>query len=587
MSNERKKGRRRLPLFQGILPIKQKNIPVDIIAGITLAALGIPEVMGYTKIAGTPVITGLYTLLLPVLFYAIFGGSRHLVVGADSATAAILASGLASLAAQGTPQYVALAGALAIIAAILLILARLIRLGFLANFLSKSVLIGFLTGVGIQVALGQVGGMLGVQTQGNGTLQKFASAIQQIPQANIATVIISVVVLLIIIGTSRISNKIPGALIAVVGMIIASYALNFATKYGVEILGPVPGGPPTLGLPDIQLNELPQLFITALSIFFVILAQSAATSRAYAMRYTEDFDENVDLIGLGLANIAAGISGTFVVNGSPTKTEIVDNSGGQSQIAQISTAAIVLIVLLFLTRPLAYMPTAVLASVVFLIGIHLVDVKGMRRIFRLSRAEFIVAAITAIVVVVVGVEQGIGLAIVLSIIDHLRHSYKPFDAVMVPLPSGRWKMMPAEHGHEAAPGLVVYLFGSGLYYANSARFTQEILKLVESAKPEINWFVLDAAAITNIDLTGADTIQQVHQLLQKKGVTLLLSNVANNVDKQLDHYGLAELIGDEHIYDNLAEVLEAYQKQASPAAEESPSEGNITSPAPSSEASNS
>src|SRR6266581_7239370 len=193
-----------------------------------------------------------------------------------------------------------------------------------------------------------------------------ASAIQQIPQANIASVIISLVVLLIIIAASRINNMIPGALIAVVSMIIASYMLNFSTKYGVEILGYVPRGLPKIGLPDVKLTQLPQLLTRALSIFFVILAQSAATSRAYATRYNEDFDENVDLIGLGLANIAAGLSGTFVVNGSPTKTEIVDTSGGRTQIAQITTAVIVLIVLLFLTKPLAYMPSAVLAAVVFL-----------------------------------------------------------------------------------------------------------------------------------------------------------------------------------------------------------------------------
>jgi sulfate permease, SulP family len=584
ISKEPKKVRRRLPIFHGILPINLHSIPTEIIAGITLAALGIPEVMGYTKIAGTPVITGLYTLLLPVLVFAMLGSSRHLVVGADSATAAIMAAGLAGLATQDTPQYVALAGALAIIAALFLILARLIRLGFLANFLAKSVLIGFLTGVGIQVALGQVGEMLGVQTHGSGPIQKFASAIQQIPQANIASVIISLVVLLIIIAASRINNKIPGAMIAVVGMIIASYVLNFATTYGVEILGPVPGGLPKLGLPDVKLTQLPQLLTTALSIFFVILAQSAATSRAYATRYNEDFDENVDLIGLGLANIAAGLSGAFVVNGSPTKTEIVDSAGAHSQIAQISTAVIVLLVLLFLTAPLASLPTAVLASVVFLIGIRLIDVKGMRRIFRLSQAEFIVAAITAIVVVFVGVEQGIGLAIVLSIIDHLRHSYKPFDAVMVPLLSGRWKMMAVEQGHEAAPGLVVYLFGSGLYYANAVCFSQEILKLVEGAEPKINWFVIDAAAITNIDFTGADTIQQVHQILMKKGVTLLLSNVVDNVQKQLDHYGLTALIGEERFYDNLAEVLEAYQKQTNQAVEEAAGEENILSSTPSNEA---
>src|SRR5205809_1598876 len=197
-------GRKPLPVLQGVLPLDPSRLSTDIVAGITLAALGIPEVMGYTKIAGTLVITGLYTLLLPVLVFAMLGSSRHLVVGADSATAAIMASGLAGLAAQDTPQYVALAGALAIIAAIFLILARLIWLGFPANFLAKSVLIGFLTGVGIQVALGQLGGMLGVQTHGSGTIQKFVSALQQIPQANIPTVIISLLVLLIIISASKI-----------------------------------------------------------------------------------------------------------------------------------------------------------------------------------------------------------------------------------------------------------------------------------------------------------------------------------------------------------------------------------------------
>src|SRR5947208_14176989 len=199
MSREPKKARPRLPIFQGILPINLHYLPADIVAGITLAALGIPEVMGYTKIAGTPVITGLYTLVLPVAVFAILGSSRHLVVGADSATAAILAAGLVGLATPNTTQYVELASVLAIMTAVFLVIARIIKLGFLANFLSRSVLIGFLTGVGIQVALGQVGGMLGVTTTGRGPIEKFFSAIQQIPQANVATVIISASVLIIII----------------------------------------------------------------------------------------------------------------------------------------------------------------------------------------------------------------------------------------------------------------------------------------------------------------------------------------------------------------------------------------------------
>ncbi len=419
---------------------------------------------------------------------------------------------------------------------------------------------------------------------GSGTIQKFVSVLQQIPQASIPTVIISLVVLLIIIISSKINNKIPGALIAVVGMIIASYVFNLSSRYGIEILGYVPRGLPKLGLPDVKLTDLPRLLTTTLSIFFVILAQSAATSRAYALRYTEDFDENVDLIGLGLANIAAGISGAFVVNGSPTKTEIVDSAGGRTQIAQITTAFIVLLVLVFLTGPLAYMPTAVLSAVVFLIGIRLIDVKGMRRVFHLSKAEFIVAAITTLVVVTVGVEQGILLAIVLSIIDHLRHSYRPFDALLTPTPSGHWRAMSVEQGQQAAPGLVVYLFGAGLYYANSTLFSQEILKLVEDAEPKIKWFAIEAAAITYIDFTAADTFQQVHKTLQKRGVTLVLSNVVDNVKKELDHYGLTDLIGEEYFFDTLPDILIAYQNEINQAVEGPSREGNSISSTPSNEA---
>jgi high affinity sulfate transporter 1 len=567
VSKEQKKVRHHLPLLQGILPFNWHFLPAEILAGLTLAALGIPEVMGYTKIAGTPVITGLYTLLLPVLVFALLGSSRHLVVAADSATAAIMAAGLAGLAVQGSSQYMALAGALAIIAAIFLILARLVWLGFLANFLAKSVLIGFLTGVGIQVALSEVGGMVGIEPHGSGTIQKFIVVVQQIPYVSVPTIVISLIVLLIIIVTSRINNKIPGALIAVVLMIILSYAFNFASRYGIQVLGYVPRGLPKLSLPGVRLSDIPSLLTTALSIFFVILAQSAATSRAYALRYSEDFDENVDLVGLGLANIAAAFSGAFVVNGSPTKTEIVDSAGGRTQLSQITTALIVLIVLVFLTAPLAYMPSAVLSSVVFLIGIRLIDIKGMRRIFHLSKGEFIVATITTIVVVAIGVEQGILLAIVLSIIDHLRHSYRPFDALMTPTSSGHWKTSPVEPGNQAAPGLVVYLFGSGLYYANSARFCQAIIKLVERADPALKWFAIEAAAITYIDFTAADAFGQIYKTLQKRGVTLVLANVVVNVKKELDHYGLTDLIGEEHFFDSLPEILEAYQREMEPIVE--------------------
>ncbi len=335
-----------------------------------------------------------------------------------------------------------------------MIVARIIRLGFIANFLSHSVLIGFLTGVGIQVALGQVGGLFGVSEGSGTTLEKLANALRAIAggEASLPTLAVSITVLVVIVGLGRVNKKIPGALLAVVGMIVASYAFDFASR-GITTIGAVPSGLPPIGLPAIPADQLASdivaLLPVAFSMFILILAQSAATSRAYAMKYDDSFDENVDLVGLGLGNLAAGLSGTFVVNGSPTKTEMVDSAGGRSQVAQLTTGVIVVVVLLFLTVPLSYMPNAVLSAVVFLIGLKLVDFLGMGRIYRLRKDEFVVALVTAATVVVVGVEQGIILAIVLSVIVVLMHVYKPHDRVVSFAPDGKPKL---SHLDGAGPG---------------------------------------------------------------------------------------------------------------------------------------
>ena len=553
---------RRLPVLQGILPLDSARIPIDIIAGITLAALAIPEVMGYTKIAGMPVVTGLYTILIPTALFALFGSSRHLVVGADSATAAIMAAGLVGLAATASPEYVAYAGILALLAAVFLIVARLIKLGFLADFLSRTVLIGFLTGVGIQVAIGQISGMLGIPGGGAGPIQKLATDLQQIDQINVWTLGISIAVLVIIVGSRMISKKIPGPLIAVIGAIAASYYFDFAAQ-GVSVLGTVPGGLPKLGFPTgetLSPSILWQLAGTAFSMFIVILAQSAATSRAYATRYSESFSENVDLVGLGLANIGAGLSGTFVVNGSPTKTQMVDSAGGHSQLSTLTMAGVVLIVLLFLTKPLAYMPNAVLASVVFLIGIELVDVKGMRKILAQRPAEFWVAMVTAAVVVFIGVEQGILLAMLLSVLVHTRHGYKPKNSVLAIDQAGRLKAAPVSSHAEVLPGLVVYRFTHSMYYANAEFFTQEVLDLVTQADPPLAWLCLDGIAIDEVDFSAAAAMTEMVKLLQERNVKLVLAEIDSLVRAELDRSEVTELIGKDAIFETLEDVVAAYRK---------------------------
>ena len=309
---------RYVSVLEGIRPYQRSWLPTDIVAGITLAALAIPETMGYTKIAGMPVITGLYTILIPIIVFAFFGSSRHLVVGADSATAAIMFAGITSLGIAGlqpaTPQWVALAALSALLAGGLLLLARVARLGFLADFLSRTVLIGFLTGVGVQVAIGQVGGMLGIpkQTSGvpvfSGNLVEFFKTLGQVGQASWPTALVSASVLAVLIIFERWIKAIPGGLVAVIGAIVASWAFNLQA-HGVSILGPVPSGLPSIGLPSgVTWHDAAGLLTVAFSMFLVILAQSAATSRAYAVKYNERFIENTDLVGLGLANLTAGLS---------------------------------------------------------------------------------------------------------------------------------------------------------------------------------------------------------------------------------------------------------------------------------------
>jgi high affinity sulfate transporter 1 len=547
---------RAVPVMQGLLPVDRSRVRADALAGITLAALGVPEVLGYAKIAGMPLVTGLYTLLLPMAVFAVLGSSRHLVVAADSATAAILAAALSGLAVAGSPRYVRLAGLAALLAGGMLLAARLARLGFLANFLSRTVLVGFLTGVGIQVAAGQLPAMLGVTVSGGRTLPALLEVARALPHARLADVSISAGVVVIVLAARRITRQIPGPLIAVIIAISVSRAAELARR-GVTVVGPVPRGLPTLGPPAFGWHAAAALLGAAVSMFVVILAQSAATSRAYAGKYEEEFSENTDLVGLGAANAAAAFSGTFVVNGSPTKTQMVDGAGGRSQLAQLTTAAVVVIVLLLFTGPLAYLPQAALAAVVFLIAAELIDLKGMRRILALRRHEFGVALVTAAAVVVLGVEYGIALAVVASIVDHLRHSYSPLNTILVKSPAGHWRPCPVAPGARTEQGLVIYRFGTSLYYANAAKLLDDITALVGHGGP-LRWLVLDCAAIGDIDYTASAVLTKVADHLHQRQIRFAISDVLDPVRQQLDRYGISKTLSPGGYYDTPGEALEAF-----------------------------
>ncbi len=542
------------PLFGGILPVTARGARRDVLAGLTLAAMNVPQALGYTRIAGTPVITGLYTLLFPLLAFAIFGSSRYLVVAADSATAAILANSLVHMAPVASEHYVALAGLVALLTGGCLLVARAFRLGFLADFLSQTVLVGFLTGVGFQVGIAVLGEMLGLVVPSHRTLAQLADVVAQLPQVHRPTLAVSAAVVAVVLGGRRLAPRVPAPLIAVVGTIVASTTLDFAGR-GIAVLGPIPGGLPYLTVPELAPHEVWSLLPVAASCFLMIVAQSAATARAWAVRHGDRLDENADLVGLGAANVAAALSGTFVVNGSPTQTAMVESSGGRSQIAHLATAAVVALVLLFLTGPLAHLPRCVLGAIVFTIAVGLVDVRGLRDIRRESPSEFRLAVATALVVVAVGVEQGILLAMGLALVRHVRHAYQAHTAVLVQDAHGGWRGRPAVPGAITEPGVIVLQFGAELFYANAGRFAETVRELVERAPSPIRWLVLDAGAITNVDYSAARTLRAVHADLVRRGVVLLVVHAPDELRVSLVHHGLLADIGAANVHDTLREAL--------------------------------
>jgi len=552
--------RKSFQLFKGILPLNRSALIPDILAGITLAALGIPEVMGYAKIINLPVVTGLYTLLLPMLVFAMFGSSRHLVVSADSATAAIVAAGLTALTlSPQSPAYFESAKMVALITGAMLLLARLFRVGFVADFLSRTVLIGFLTGVGIQVAFGELPHLLGIPKTGHHFIEQLSNTIRQLPETHTATLIISVIALVVIIGLEKLFPKFPGALLVVIGMMIASAYSNWES-HGIEVIGNVPGGMPELGFPKVSWNEMLKLLPLSFSCFIVIVAQSAATSRAYAARYHDvDFSEDSDLVGLSLANLAASGSNSFIVNGSPTKTEMVDSAGGRSQVSQLATVAVVLLVLLFLTKPLSFLPNAILAAIVFRIGIKLIDIRGMKEVRKAKPREFLLALTTAATVVLVGVEQGILLAILLSLLQHVRKSYQPFSGIVLHDPKEQWKLEPATSNKSIEPGLVIYWFGAELYYANANHFAEEIRRILGTETTKPRWLAVDASALTSVDYSAGCMLQELLKELKMRDVVLVFTRVDPNLRADLDCLDLTKQIGEEHLFLSRSSCIEAFR----------------------------
>jgi sulfate permease, SulP family len=544
----------RVGVLKGILPLSRAAAARDALAGVQLASMDIPQVLGYARIAGMPAVTGLYTVFLPLIAFAFFGASRHLVVAADSATATIFASRLSTMAPTASAEYAALAAMVALLTAALLFIARIFKLGFLADFLSRTVLVGFLAGVGVQVGIAMLGDMFGVPGRATRSIDQLMLVVHESAQISLPTLAISLLVVVAILLCKRFLPRVPMPLIAVVAGIAASDIYGFAAR-GISVLGPVAGGLPPLRMPSVTWQQTLDLLPVAASCFVMIVAQSAAASRVFAERYHESVDTNADLLGIAAANAAAAFSGAFVVNGSPTQTAMADLAGTRSQFAQLVFAAVAVVVLLFFSRYLQYLPHCILASIVFTIAVGLINLKTLFAIRRESPGEFALAVFTAAAVVLIGVEHGILVAVALSLLRHVRHSYRPHTMILAPGEGGLWVPVPAVPGIQTARGLIVYRFGADLFYANDHFFVDDARRLIGQAPSPVRWFVIDASAITDLDYSAARSVGDLCEALKRGGIEVIFARVNRYLRADMDRHGITPIVEERCIFGTLHEAL--------------------------------
>jgi len=461
-----------------------------------------------------------------------------------------------------TNEWLTYCGAIALITGVMLFIARLLRLGFIGDFLPASVLIGFLAGVGVQVLSGQLPAMLGISKGSGNWFEQQWHTLTSLGSIQWETFGFAAGTLIIIVGFKRFLPRVPGAIVAVVLSIAISAAIK-ASAHGVDVVGSVTGGFPPVGAPQgvAWSANISGMSAIAFSYLVLIVAQSAATSRSFAMKHGDPVDVNRDIIGLGAANITAALTGTFVVNGSPTKTQILDSQKGKTQVANLTMSVIVLLVVLFFTGLLTDMPKATLGAIVFLIGIDLIDIGGLKRIRSRRMDEFVIAIMTAIVVCAVGVEQGIILAIVVSLLELIRRQYKPKDYLITLGSDGKPAYLDATPGSQSTPGLLVFRYDAELFYANANRFVDNIHSLIETAPDPVRWLVLDAGSLTDVDYSAGLSLSGLIDFTDARGITFALARPDALLLDTLDKYGLKERIDQEHIFGNLTDAYAAFVAQ--------------------------
>lgn len=545
-------------LYLPLKKYKKKYIKSDFVAALVVTSIAIPESLGFAIIVGVPIQVGLYCALAAPIVFALMTSSRRLIVGADSATAALVAAGASTVAVAGTGAYASALAVLGIITGVILLIMALFRLGFLADLISRPVLIGFLAGVGVQLLIHKFPEMLGIETSGN-FLNHITGLFENIGEIHVATAVLSLTTLAIIIVAGR--RGLPGALFGLFAATFATFLFDLQ-KYGIHTVGAIPEGFPSIILPSIDPSHVVAMLPSAIAIAMVILAQSLTVIRSSAAKFEEKTKDNQDLMSLGMANLASAFTGGFAINGSPPRTTASEISGGRSQMVNIFMAGFVGIVLLFASAVFIYMPTAALAAVVFSIGLHLVKIQDLNHVWRTRREEWYVAIIALIGVAVLGVQQGVLVAVIVSLLERLRRQYNPSDIVLLrDREMDEWLKVriPKQKSTSRHPaGLLIYRFSGSIFFENSTYFLNRATKVIDDAKQPVKTFVVDVGAVDDIDYTAAEMLRRLHAKLNRDDIQLVFAHVSPSLLKVLKSFDMIELIGQDNIYPSIASAIRAF-----------------------------
>ncbi|MET9046145.1 sulfate permease [Streptomyces sp. NPDC004362] len=532
----------------------------DLVAGLTVAAYLVPQVMAYAGVAGLPPVTGLWAILPALALYALFGYSRLLSVGPESTTALMTATVVGPLAKGDPGHYVSLAAALAVTVGLLCLVARTVRLGFLADLLSRPVLVGYLAGVALTMAVDQLPRLTGVRTSRTEFFPQIWSFLGDLTRARPATVMLSIAVLAFLFVLARFFPALPGPLLAVALATAAVVVLDLDGRNGVAVIGPVPSGLPDVALPD--LDALPHLMLPAIGVLLVAYTDFILTSRAFADRTDKStaLDANQEFLALGTANLGAGLVHGFPVSSSASRTALAASAGARSQAYSLLAGAVVLAVLLFLSPLLTRMPSAALGALVIYAAGRMVDVPGFCRLASFRRRELFLALGCLVGVLVLDILYGVLVAVGLSVAELLTRVARPHDAIEGLVP-GMAGMHDVDDYPQARtiPGLVVYRYDSPLFFANAEDFRRRALAAVTEQTDPVRWFVLNTEANVEVDITALDAVDDLRQDLTDRGIVFALARVKQDLLDQLQAYGLADSVGPDRIFPTLPTAVDAYQ----------------------------